>query len=46
MFFDAREVFIDDNISNVEAARKLGLNSIHFTGADSLRQYFSGQGYL
>eukprot|EP00026_Physarum_polycephalum_P018317 Phypoly_transcript_19859.p1 GENE.Phypoly_transcript_19859~~Phypoly_transcript_19859.p1 ORF type:complete len:205 (+),score=19.55 Phypoly_transcript_19859:51-665(+) len=39
-------VFIDDNISNVEAAQKLGLNSVHFTGAETLREYFTKQGYL
>jgi 2-haloacid dehalogenase len=30
-------VFIDDNLRNIEAARKLGIPSIHFTDAISLR---------
>ena len=29
-------VFIDDNMRNIEAAKKLGIPSIHFTNADAL----------
>lgn len=31
-------IFIDDNLRNVEAARREGLQSIHFTGARALRE--------
>jgi len=31
-------IFIDDNLRNVEAAQKLGIKSIPFTDADSLRK--------
>lgn len=30
-------LFIDDNAGNVEAARKIGLQSLHFTNAQALR---------
>jgi 2-haloacid dehalogenase len=33
----AHTVFIDDSIKNVEAARRLGLQAIHFRGAPQLR---------
>lgn len=31
-------IFIDDNFKNIEAARALGIDGIHFLGADSLRE--------
>jgi 2-haloacid dehalogenase len=31
-------LFIDDNLKNIEAAEKLGINAIHFTGKDQLIQ--------
>jgi 2-haloacid dehalogenase len=31
-------LFIDDNLRNVLAAEKIGIRSIHFTSADSLRE--------
>jgi 2-haloacid dehalogenase len=31
-------IYIDDHLSNVEAARGLGMRAIHFTDADSLRR--------
>ncbi|MEX8549230.1 MAG: HAD family hydrolase [Mucilaginibacter sp.] len=34
----ADAVFIDDNLRNVEAARKLGIESIRFTSAEELRE--------
>ena len=33
-----QSIFIDDNPNNVEAAKKVGMRGIHFTGADNLRQ--------
>lgn len=30
-------LFIDDSLRNVEAARRVGLNAIHFVGVDDLR---------
>lgn len=32
-----KAVFIDDNLDNVEAARKLGINGIHFTANSNLK---------
>jgi 2-haloacid dehalogenase len=32
----AEALFIDDNIKNIEAAKALGINSIHFTSSDQL----------
>ena len=31
-------IYIDDHLSNVEAARRLGMRAIHFTDPDSLRR--------
>jgi len=31
-------LFIDDNYRNIEAARKIGIESIHFTDAESLKE--------
>lgn len=33
-------VFIDDLEDNLEAARKLGIQTIHFTDVDSVRKQF------
>jgi 2-haloacid dehalogenase len=33
-------LFIDDNYRNILAAEKLGIQSIHFTGAEALREKF------
>ncbi len=33
-----KAVFIDDNIENVETAKKIGINGIHFKNPDQLRQ--------
>lgn len=38
-------VFIDDSIGNVEGARAAGLEAIHFTGADRLREDLAGFGF-
>jgi 2-haloacid dehalogenase len=34
----AEALFIDDNFRNIEAARKIGINSIHFTSARELKE--------
>lgn len=34
----ARALFIDDSLRNIKAAAALGINTIHFTGADPLRK--------
>ena len=39
-------VYIDDNARNAEAAARLGLHGIHFTGASSLRRDLEGLGLL
>jgi 2-haloacid dehalogenase len=33
-----KAVFIDDNLRNIEAARQIGIKSIHFTNATSLKR--------
>ena len=33
-----KAVFIDDNLRNIEAARQIGIKSIHFTNAASLKK--------
>ncbi|MDO5057765.1 MAG: HAD family phosphatase [Lautropia sp.] len=42
----ARTVFIDDSEKNVQAARALGWQALHFTGADRLRQQLQALGVL
>ncbi|RKR81545.1 2-haloacid dehalogenase [Mucilaginibacter gracilis] len=37
-------LFIDDNYRNILAAREMGIESIHFTSADELRQHLSKLG--
>jgi len=39
-------VFVDDQVRNVATARLLGMHSIHFTGAGSLRQELGRLGLL
>ncbi len=39
-------VYIDDNAKNAEAAGRLGLHAIHFTGAPALRHELEGLGLL
>ncbi|MGI4021794.1 MAG: HAD family hydrolase [Janthinobacterium lividum] len=39
-------VFIDDNLRNIEAARKLGIQSIRFTSAGELGKELSDSGIL
>lgn len=39
-------LFIDDNIRNVQAAEDLGIPSVQFTGARSLRNSFQYQGII
>jgi 2-haloacid dehalogenase len=42
----ADAVYVDDHLRNVEAARRLGMHGIHFTGAASLRRELAGLGLL
>ncbi len=39
-------LFIDDNYRNILAAEKLGIQSIHFTSADKLREKLEELGVL
>ncbi|MCB0586187.1 MAG: HAD family phosphatase [Phaeodactylibacter sp.] len=39
-------VFIDDNAHNVEAAKEVGLQAIHFQGAEPLKEELMGLGVL
>ena len=39
-------VFIDDGAHNVEGARAVGMDGIHFTGADALRVELTDRGLL
>jgi 2-haloacid dehalogenase len=39
-------LFIDDNYRNILAAEKLGIQSIHFTGADALKEKLAGLNIL
>ena len=41
-----RVVYIDDHSHNVEAARKLGMHGIHFTGPPALRSELRQIGLL
>ncbi|WP_207429095.1 HAD family phosphatase [Pedobacter sp. SYSU D00535] len=42
----AEAVFIDDNFRNVEAGRKLGIDSIHFKNPEQLREELQGRKLL
>lgn len=42
----ARAIFIDDNIKNVEGARKIGLPAIHFINPAELREELVQRGIL
>jgi 2-haloacid dehalogenase len=42
----ASAVFIDDNFLNVEGARAVGIDGVHFRGADQLRQDLEVRGIL
>lgn len=42
----ASALFIDDNIKNVEGARALGIDGIHFRGAGQLRKDLEQRGIL
>jgi 2-haloacid dehalogenase len=37
-------IFIDDNLKNIEAARALGIDGIHFQGADELHKQLAARG--
>ncbi|MBM3176538.1 MAG: HAD family phosphatase [Bacteroidetes bacterium] len=39
-------LFIDDNLRNIEAARELGIPSIHFTGPEALKEELKKSGFL
>lgn len=39
-------VFIDDNLRNIEAARKMGIQSIHFSTSQSLRKELMDLGVI
>ncbi len=39
-------VFIDDSIANVEGARAVGMDAIHFTGAEALSRELAARGLL
>ncbi|MCZ6597139.1 MAG: HAD family phosphatase [Planctomycetota bacterium] len=41
-----RCLFVDDREVNCEAARELGIETIHFTGAEQLRRELTGRGLL
>ncbi len=42
----ADAIFIDDNLRNIEAARKLGIQSIRFTSAEELEKELKDSGIL
>ena len=42
----ASAIFIDDNLANAESAREFGLNTHHFTAANSLRSELTRLGLL
>lgn len=39
-------LFIDDSPANVAAARSVGMQAVHFTGADNLRRDLAGHGIV
>lgn len=39
-------LFIDDNLRNIEAAQKLGIPAIHFTGPEALKSQLKKSGFL
>ena len=39
-------IFIDDSMANVEGARAVGMDAIHFTGAEQLARDLSARGLL
>jgi putative hydrolase of the HAD superfamily len=39
-------LFIDDKLENVEAARALGIDAVHFQGAEALSQALEGRGIV
>lgn len=39
-------VFIDDNFRNIESARKMGVDSIHFKGPEDLKEELQQRGIL
>ena len=44
---EARDcIFIDDSMANVEGARAVGMDAIHFTGAEALGRELAARGLL
>ncbi len=41
-----KSIFIDDNIKNIEAARAIGIDSIHFIGAENLKSELKIRGII
>src|SRR6185436_11276475 len=41
-----KALFIDDNLANVDAARKMKINTIHFSGAGNLKDELTKFGLL
>ncbi|MCA1300804.1 HAD family hydrolase [Stappia indica] len=41
----AQTIFIDDSLPNVEGARAAGMEAVHFTGPEALRQHLQGLGF-
>ncbi|NOT75495.1 MAG: HAD family phosphatase [Cyclobacteriaceae bacterium] len=39
-----RSIFIDDNLKNIEAAKAIGIDAIHFKGADTLKTELKKRG--
>ena len=39
-------IFIDDSMANVEGARAVGMDAIHFTGAEALGRELAARGLL
>ncbi|WP_374637965.1 HAD-IA family hydrolase, partial [Paracoccus sp. (in: a-proteobacteria)] len=39
-------IFIDDSMANVEGARAVGMDAIHFTGAEALSRELAARGLL